>query len=329
MASRTQILSYSNFFRNQSEIWKSLSYQQWDSIYNKLRLIQLQGLECAPVGKSFIPNKYPVILKPIISMISKQQKYRVCLNELDYQQLVESGQFAGWFWMPYLDNQNQKCIELIVHNGRPIFGYYLDYNTNQEIDGAIAKIQLNIPTTRTLVFGTIPGWEQVLAPFLKGYTGALNIYYIGAYIISASAKWTIWSEYIWQNHKLHRVLEQICKILNTYSPSINQPENTITNITSVCLDLFTQGLNDEIINLIPLYLKSHNDFVLAKKHWQTICNSLNLPIYWTSVAESRVDEFMPMIATIITFSTEQLRKINKYKQISQLESTGQNIPIVY
>lgn len=322
MTSRTPFLSRLKLFCNPSEIWQTLSYQQWDSIYNKLRLVQAQGLECAPIGQSLIPSKYPVILKPIISTATSRQKYRVCMNTLDYQLLVDSGQFAGWFWMPYLDSEQQRCVELIIHNGRPVFEYSLDYHTNQDMTGAISHIGLNISTHGKITHSNIPGWTDILAPALKGYTGPLSIYYIGSYVISIAARWTIWSEYIWQSSSLAPVLDQICRLLNTYTQTADQ------DTTGVCLDLFRQGLSGKIVSLVPLYLKSPDNLRVAQKHWQTICNSLGITIHWQP-GEPRTDEFMPLVATITVFSAEQLKKINKYKQISQLAAPEQNIPVVY
>lgn len=320
MTSRTQIINRDKLFRDAGEIWHALPYQHWDTIYNKLYLIQAQGLECAPVGHSLIPRQFPVILKPIISMTNAQQKYRVCMNTLDYQQLVASGQFAGWFWMPYLDTDQQKCIELIIHNGRPVFGYSLDYHTNSEMVGALAHISLN--TNIKIAPDRIPRWSEVLAAKLKGYTGAISLYYIGQYIISASAKWTIWSEYIWRTPEFTPILDRICRLLNTYTQTTDQ------DTTGVCLDLFRQGLIGKVVSLVPLYLKSPDNLQVARKHWQTICNSLGVAIHWQS-GEPRADEFIPFVATITIFSAEQLKKINKYKQISQLAAPEQNIPVVY
>ena len=177
-------ISRVNLFKTQSQIWQSIPYNLWDAIYNKLRLIQSQGLECAPVGQSFLPSKYPVILKPIISMAAARQKYRVCMAVNDYQQLVESGKFAGWFWMPYLAcEEQQRCLELIILNGQPVFGYSLDYTSNTDMIGAISHINLNIPQSDKFSNKIIPGWTDILAPALKGYSGALSLYYIGSYII--------------------------------------------------------------------------------------------------------------------------------------------------
>jgi hypothetical protein len=326
---RIPIISRNKLFKDSGEIWYSLQYNHWDTIYNKLRLIQAQGLECAPVGKTFIPQKFPVILKPIISISKAQQKYRVCMNEFDYQQLVNKGEYVGWFWMPYLDTEQQRCIELIIHNGRPIFGYSLDYHANSEMDGALSHISLN--TTHKVATLPIPGWSEVLAPRLKGYTGALSLYYIGQYIISASARWTIWSEYIWDSTQFKEVLDRICRLLNTYIPAgvINTIQSHDSpDVIGVCHDLLLQAIGIQIISVIPLYLKLADNLPIARKHWQTICNSLGVPIYWQS-EEPRSDEFMPLIATITVISTEYLKKINKYKQISQLSPVGQDIPVVY
>lgn len=340
MASKTQnIINRQNLFKDPEQIWELLPYHQWDAIHNKLRLVQAQGLECAPVGKPFVPTKFPVILKPIISMSAERQKYRVCLNAMDYQQLAESGQFAGWFWMPYLESEEQqRCIELIIHNGQPFFAYTLDYLSNPDIPGALSHINLNIPQFDTNIFGGlnyIPGWTNILAPTLKGYTGALSIYYIGSYIISASARWTIWSEYIFQETNLSKVLDKICRLLNTYTPQQGP------DAAGVCLELLRQSLGPQVINLVPIYLKTGSNsnnttklyekeqyYKLAKTHWQTISNSLDISINWQQ-NEPRTDEFMPLIGVITTLSLEQLRKINKYKQISQLAAPEQKIPIVY
>jgi len=254
-------------------------------------------------------------------MAAARQKYRVCVNVTDYQKLVESGQFAGWFWMPYLDNEQQSCLELIIHNGRPVFGYSLDYTTNPDMSGALSHISLNTywHGHGTMATSNIPGWEQVLAPAFKDYTGAISIYYMGQYIISAAARWTIWSEYIWQSPQLQPVLDRICKLLNTYSQQAS---------SDASLDLLRRATGGHMISLVPIYLKSVSDLPLARKHWETISNSLGVSIHWQP-CEPREDEFMPLVATTVASSVEQLKKINKYKQISQLAAPEQSIPIVY
>ena len=321
MTARAPTISRAKLFQTPAEIWHGMPYGQWDAIHNKLRMIQAQGLECAPVCQGLVPRQFPVILKPIISLATTQQKYRVCMNALDYEKLVAGSEYTGWFWMPYLDvEDHQRCIELLIHNGRPVFGYSLDYHSNTDIPGALTHISLNTSFRPTV--SNIPGWSDILAPALKGYTGPLSLYYIGSYIISASARWTIWSEYIWQSPNLAPVLDQICKLLNTYKQTADQ------DTMGVCLDLLHQGIGIRVISLVPLYMKSPDNILVARKHWQTISNSMSVMIHWQS-GEPRTDEFMPLVATISVFSTEQLKKINKYKQISQLSAPEQQIPVVY
>ena len=221
--------------------------------------------------------------------------------------------------MPYLDTEKQSCLELIIYNGRPVFGYSLDYQANPDMPGTLNQISLNISASAKLIQANIPGWEQVMSSALKNYTGALSIYYIGSYIISAAARWTIWSEYIFNEPSLMPVLDQICRVVNTYTQNLEQ------DTTGVCLELLRQGLGHQIIGLVPLYLKSSNDFSLVHKHWLTISNSLGVSINWLPL----IDKQSQLVAVLTIYTPEQLRKINKYKQISQLASAEQNIQVVY
>jgi hypothetical protein len=243
------------------------------------------------------------------------------MNSLDYEKLVAGSEYTGWFWMPYLDVEDQqRCIELLIHNGRPVFGYSLDYHSNPDFPGALTHISLN--TSFRPVASNIPGWPDILAPALKDYTGPLSLYYIGSYIISASARWTIWSEYVWQSPNLAPVLDQICKLLNTYKQTADQ------DTVGVCLDLLHQGIGIRVISLVPLYLKSAADQELAKRHWQAISRKLDSDLNWMTQPGSNV-EFMPFAGVVVTNSAEQLKKVNKYKQISQLAAPEQQIPVVY
>jgi len=333
MTARAQTISRAKLFASAKEIWHSVPFTLWDAIHNKLRLIQAQGLECAPVCQGLVPQKFPVILKPIISLAATRQKYRVCMNSLDYERLVVGSEYAGWFWMPYLDVEDQqRCIELLVHNGRPVFGYSLDYHSNTDIPGALTHISLNTIFRPTV--SNIPGWSDILAPVLKNYTGPLSLYYIGSYIISASARWTIWSEYIWQSpdtnvsagisseNNLSTILDQIIRVLGIYTSNPDQDSS------SVCHDLLRQGLGTRVVGLVPLYLKSAGVQELAKRHWQVISRKLGCSLNWMTQSGGD-DEFMPFVGVVVTNSVEQLKKVNKYKQISQLAAPEQQIPVVY
>ena len=323
-------LTRKKLFQTPAEIWHGIPYGQWDAIHNKLRMIQAQGLECAPVCQGLVPRQFPVILKPIISLATTQQKYRVCMNALDYEKLVAGSEYAGWFWMPYLDvEDHQRCIELLVHNGRPVFGYALDYHSNTDIPGALTHISLNT-SFRPIANSNIPGWSDILAPALKGYTGPLSLYYIGSYIISASARWTIWSEYVWRpidasvaaENNLSTILDQIIRVLGIYTSNPDQDSS------SVCHDLLRQGLGTRVVGLVPLYLKSAANQELAKRHWQVISRKLGCSLNWMTHPGGD-GEFMPFAGVVVTNSVEQLKKVNKYKQISQLAAPEQQIPVVY
>lgn len=329
MTARATTISRQKLFQTPAEIWHSMTYQQWDAIYNKLRLVQIQGLESAPVGQTLIPTRYPIILKPIISTAATQQKYRMCMNALDYEKLVAGSEYTGWFWMPYLDvEDHQRCIELLIHNGRPVFGYSLDYHSNTDIPGALTHISLNTSFRPTV--SNIPGWSDILAPALKGYTGPLSLYYIGSYIISASARWTIWSEYIWQSpdasvsaeNNLSTILDQIIRVLGVYTANLEQ------DASGVCHDLLRQGLGTRVVGLVPLYLKSASVQELAKRHWQVICRKLGCALNWMTQYGGE-GEFMPFAGVVVANSVDNLKKVNKYKQISQLAAPEQQIPVVY
>ena len=333
MTSRSQLINRAKLFQTPSEIWHGMPYEQWDTIHNKLRLIQAQGLECAPVCQGLVPLKFPVILKPIISLAATRQKYRVCMNSLDYERLVAGSEYAGWFWMPYLDVEDQqRCIELLVHNGRPVFGYSLDYHSNPDIPGGLTHISLNTSFRPTV--SNIPGWTNILAPTLKGYTGALSLYYIGSYIISANARWTIWSEYIWQSpntnvsadvsaeNNLSTILDQIIRVLGVYTANLEQ------NASGVCHDLLRQSLGTRVVGLVPLYLKSAAVQELAKRHWQVISRKLGCSLNWIT-QHGGEGEFMPFAGVVVANSVDNLKKVNKYKQISQLAAPEQQIPVVY
>jgi hypothetical protein len=268
-------------------------------------------------------------LKPIISLAGAQHKYRVCLNEVDYRKLILESGYVGWFWMPYMDSEtSQRCIELLIHNGRPVFGYALDYHANPDFPGALERISLN--TSFRPMASNIPGWSDILAPALKDYTGPLSLYYIGSYIISVSARWTIWSEYIWQSpdasasveNNLSSVLDQILRVLGVYTGNQEQDAGGASH------DLLRQGLGPRVISLVPLYLKSAGDQELAKRHWQVISRKLGCSLNWISKPYG-ADEYMPFAGVVVTNSVEQLKKVNKYKQISQLAAPEQQIPVVY
>ena len=60
-------------YSNDLDSW--LFNNKYREVYNKLWLSYTQDIDCAPMG--IYPNKYPVIIKPIINLYGMSRGFRI------------------------------------------------------------------------------------------------------------------------------------------------------------------------------------------------------------------------------------------------------------
>ena len=146
-------------------------------VYNKLRVVESQGLECAPHGIQ--PTHYPVFSKPIFNLDGMGLGSRL-LRDADAYELHRQ---PGHMWMTYLVGQHistdTAVVDGMVHwmghaRGLPLSGGLFDYWTIEEVPRADLEAYCT---------------EWIRAN-LAGYTGMVNFETIGGRIIEVHLRVT-------------------------------------------------------------------------------------------------------------------------------------------
>ncbi|NNM61522.1 MAG: hypothetical protein HKM03_05080 [Steroidobacteraceae bacterium] len=141
-------------------------------IYNKLRIAESQGIECAPHGVE--PSRYPVFSKPIVNLKGMGVGSRALRDRDEYLQCEQ----PGFLWMSLLEGEHISSdlavVEGAVHWSRHTRGLAAPGGT---FDYWIVEA------------GRRPELEDAFARWvgasLPDYTGMLNIESIGGRIIEA------------------------------------------------------------------------------------------------------------------------------------------------
>ena len=152
------------------DAWSLQPRHRW--VYDKLRIAESQGIECAPHGVA--PRRYPVFSKPIVNLRGMGLESRVLADASAYARHRR----PGHLWMTLLTGAHVST-DLAVQNG-----------TVRWLRHAVG-----IPGPR----GTVDHWVIEASPrpaladycrawthaHLAGYTGMLNLETIGERIIEA------------------------------------------------------------------------------------------------------------------------------------------------
>lgn len=161
-------LKLENIITNDIDAWKK--YKNYHHIYNKIWIVESQDLNCGPMG--CLPNKYPIIFKPIINLYGMSRGFKIINNEQEYFKNLKD----GLFWMDYLSG-NHYCIDLILLNGEIKFISCLQSFPYTEGTFSYHESIINYQLP-----GNISNW---IIKYFEGYTGCLNIELIDNKIIEA------------------------------------------------------------------------------------------------------------------------------------------------
>ena len=161
-------LNISNIPINDIDAWND--FKDNNFIYNKLNLIQLQKIDCGPIGT--MPNSYPIIIKPIINLYGMSRGFKIIKNKKEYLE----NQNDGFFWMPYLSGKNYT-IDIILNKGKIISYYCME--SKQSINGTF-EYHTYLPN-----YILDKNIFKFLETILKKYTGPINIELINNVIIEA------------------------------------------------------------------------------------------------------------------------------------------------
>ena len=153
-------------YSNDLDSW--LFNNKYREVYNKLWLSYTQDIDCAPMG--IYPNKYPVIIKPIINLYGMSRGFRIIKNEEEYDREIKD----GYFWQPYFKGKHY-CIDIIYGNKKIYYFTCLEsFSKNEGI------FDYHIYRKDYVISEKIKKW---LYKNLKDYRGCLNIEVINGKII--------------------------------------------------------------------------------------------------------------------------------------------------
>ena len=153
-------------YSNDLDSW--LFNNRYREIYNKLWLSYSQGIDSAPMG--IYPNKYPIIIKPIINLYGMSRGFKIIKNEEEYEREIKD----GYFWQPYFKGKHY-CIDIIYGNKKI---YY--YTCLESISKGEGIFEYHKFRKDYIIPKKIKKWLQ---KNLKDYRGCLNIEVINGKII--------------------------------------------------------------------------------------------------------------------------------------------------
>lgn len=147
--------------------WTKL--KPWNFVYDKLFIADSQGLPCGPWGT--YPNKYPIIIKPIINLFGMSRGFKIIKTEKEYQAVTNAD---GHLWEEYLTGDNMT-IDLIIINGQII-----DYYPIRSIPDKNGSFKYHETLLDYRIHDNIIVW---ISNYLSDYIGVINMEVIGSYII--------------------------------------------------------------------------------------------------------------------------------------------------
>ncbi len=157
------------------DAWSWFPAHKW--VYNKLSVIESQGLPCGPHGLD--PPNFPVFSKPIYNMRGMGAGTRVMRTLKEY----EHNQRPGHFWMPLFEGEHVSSDAAVV-DGEPKWWRHV---IGQPLEGGMFDYWTVLADARPEIESYCGDWTR---RHLAGYTGMLNFETIGARIIEAHLRFS-------------------------------------------------------------------------------------------------------------------------------------------
>ena len=180
--------------------WKHYWQHRW--VYNKLEVVEWQGLPCGIVPTE--PTEFPVVVKPIFNLMGGSINVQVCHNLEEYNKITD----PGCFWSPFHFGDHHS-IDLILLDGKIVEMF--SFHGEKLQFGAFDFWSLNDDETDDELLELVEPWVN---EFMSGYTGCLNLEVIGDHIIEAQLRmgdidrlgdhqlmqaiWTLHNEHRWE-----------------------------------------------------------------------------------------------------------------------------------
>jgi hypothetical protein len=158
--------NYPNIPTNDKDAYQN--FYEYNEVYNKLLLSQLQNLDAAPIG--ITPIEFPVIIKPIINLYGMSNGFKKINNLEEYRKTI----YYGMFWQKYLDGI-QYNVDINMKNGKII--QYFCVISEPDNDGMFKYHYYKkdyVLSNKIIIF---------IEKILRNYTGFINIEIINEYII--------------------------------------------------------------------------------------------------------------------------------------------------
>lgn len=160
-------------------------------IYNKLEIIKIQNVNCAPVGVYPMTTDYPIVVKPIVNLYGMSRDTKVIRNEDKYEEYLAKKP-SGEFWMPLLIGHH-FTIDIYFVKGKIVFTDAFR-SKKSEIFGLFQyhNHDKNFKPDNKII--------NYLECLLKGYTGPCNIELLNNIILEMHLRFN-GDNYIWLNHE--------------------------------------------------------------------------------------------------------------------------------
>ena len=230
--------NYENLFAiNDIDAW--LRYSEFNIIYNKLQLAELQGLNSAPIPVK--PNIYPIVIKPIINLYGMSRGFQKVNNYNEYKKIIDNNNLSGYFWETYLEGK-QINVDIIIKNGKII--KYFGVESEPDINGTFKYHRF----IKNYILS--PDIINLLEQVLDEYTGFLNIEIIDGFIIEAHLRLNGDFFIFTNNH-----IDSLIKFIKT-KEYIDIPINDVT-----FFPIFVKDINKNY-DYIGDFLKKNNNFLV-------------------------------------------------------------------
>lgn len=158
-----------------ADAWRWFPEQRW--VYNKLRVAESQGIECAPHGID--PPHYPVFSKPVINLEGMGVGSRTLWSRQDYETHLS----AGHMWMRLLDGEHISSDAAVI-DGRV---HEMRHAKGLSLPGGLFDYWIIEADRRPDLEEYLGSWIEAHLP---AYTGMVNLESIGGRIIEAHLRVT-------------------------------------------------------------------------------------------------------------------------------------------
>lgn len=149
-----------------------IKFNEHNFIYNKLRLSDIQNINCAPIP--CIPEKFPIIVKPIINLYGMSKGTLIINNLEEYFECLSKDNVTGYFWQSFLEGK-QNNIDIIMKDGKIVKYYPLESKPGPEGTFKYHSYSKDFILSTKII--------KLIEDILDDYTGFLNIEVIDDKII--------------------------------------------------------------------------------------------------------------------------------------------------